>query len=198
MTKTIIGLTGKFCSGKSQVASLFALKGAILINADEIGHLVLHKNVEVKKKLVICFGKDILNNDEIDRAVLREKVFKKDESIDKLNDIVHPELINEIEKTMDSITDGIIVLEAAILFGLGLAAKMDKVVAVKAVDEKCIERAVLKGLTVETAKNILKNQTEQEKIEKRTDFVINNNGTLDDLKEGVEKLWKEIQKVQEV
>ncbi|MBF0252503.1 MAG: dephospho-CoA kinase [Candidatus Omnitrophica bacterium] len=197
MGKTIIGLTGNFCSGKTQVADLLEQKGAFIINADEAGHLLLKKE-KVKEQLIKLFGKEIVRNGEIDRKILRDIVFADKDNVVALNTVVHPALIKDIEEKIERIKDGVVVIEAAILFELGLNKISDIVVTVSTEEKKSIERAAEKGFPAKTAESILKNQISQNSKIELSDFVIDNNGTMNDLKQGVEKLWKKVQKVQKV
>src|SRR4030042_38837 len=94
----VIGLTGGIGSGKSMVAQFLAELGAVIIDADKVGHEVFKPGTEAWREVVAAFGKQILNTKgEIDRKKLGEIVFGNPELLSQLNIITHPK-INEAVK----------------------------------------------------------------------------------------------------
>ena len=107
--KYIVGITGPTGSGKSYVSNLFKSLGAKIINADEIGHDVLINEAR----------EDILNNFKtLERKEIAAIVFNNKESLEKLNSIMHPLIINRILNIIKNET--FVAIDAALLFEAGL------------------------------------------------------------------------------
>jgi len=125
----IIGLTGNIGSGKTFVANIFKKYGCKIIHLDEIGHQVL-QSAECKKELINAFGNEIIDSEgKIDREKLRKVSFKTRENLNKLNSIVHPIMLKSLKnKISRNKNEKVIVLEAALLFELGLDKEMDKII----------------------------------------------------------------------
>ena len=96
MRPVLIGITCGIASGKSTFSRMIQEEGYTVIFSDQIGHEVLMLP-EIKLKLVNAFGQDILVQNKIDRNKLREIVFKDKSNIDKLNKIVHPEILEAMD-----------------------------------------------------------------------------------------------------
>ena len=100
----VIGVTGGIASGKSTVTKFFIDLGAYLIDWDVLGHTVMLPQKRAWKGVVEYFGRDILNEDQtIDRQKLGAIVFKEPEKLQRLNQIVHPEIFKE-DKRLGSVT----------------------------------------------------------------------------------------------
>ena len=99
----VIGLTGGVGSGKSYVAHrLSEMYDAELLIADELGHVVMKKGTKCHEKIVKSFGKDIIGGDgEIDRKKMADIIFKDNEARKRLDDIVHPEVIEYVARYID-------------------------------------------------------------------------------------------------
>src|SRR5258705_7166992 len=93
----VVGLTGGIGSGKSTVAAMLADLGAIVIDADKVGHDVYRPGTEGFRRVVEAFGEAIVAPDgTIDRRILGAKVFADPTELKKLNDLVHPLIGEEI------------------------------------------------------------------------------------------------------
>ncbi len=127
----IIGLTGNIGSGKTFVANIFKKFGCKIIHLDEIGHQVL-QSAECKKELINAFGNEIIDSEgKIDREKLRKVSFETRENLNKLNSIVHPVMLKSLKNKLSrNKNEKVIVLEAALLFELGLDKEMDKIITV--------------------------------------------------------------------
>jgi len=115
----VLGIQGGPASGKSRLAGLLAERGARVIDADRIGHEVLQRP-QVKQALTEAFGREILSRcGAIDRARLAEAAFADEQQLRRLNDIVHPPLLEEIRRRVEGLKEGgdarPIVLDAALL-----------------------------------------------------------------------------------
>lgn len=127
----VIGLTGGVGSGKSTVARIMKEEwGAVLLIADEIGHLAFVPQSESYCRIVEYFGEDILDgNREIDHGRLAAAIFDDDEKRKALNAIVHPFVIAYIRRQLALYreTDAIVVLESAILIESGCVPLCDEI-----------------------------------------------------------------------
>src|SRR4030042_3277322 len=89
----VIGITGNFGTGKTTVSKMLAELGAVLSNADELGHEVIQPDTQAYKEVLAAFGKSILKpNDEVDRSKLGKLMFDDDAALARLNRITHPRI----------------------------------------------------------------------------------------------------------
>ena len=89
----VIGLIGGIGSGKSTVSQFLQELGAVLIDADRVGHEVYQPNTDTWREVVAAFGRQILTpSGDIDREKLGEIVFGNPDSLVRLNRIMHPRL----------------------------------------------------------------------------------------------------------
>lgn len=196
MKRLIIGITGSFGTGKSTVAGYFKSFGAELIDADKIAHKLLKSDKVVFKKLVLLFGKGILDkNNLINRFRLAKIVFDDNKLLGSLNRILHPKIVKIIKKEIQGSAKKTIILDAPLLFEAKLTSLVDKVIVVRTNKQTQIERLLLKAAL--TKKDILKRISAQIPLSEKArlaDFVIDNNGPLTQTKKQVERLrrilWK--------
>jgi len=188
----VIGITGPAGSGKSTVSKIIKnIYGdkASIIDVDRLGHEVL-TYFFIKEKLKENFGEEIFDDDNnISRSKLGEIVFSNKEKLELLNQIVHPEILKKTEQILKEISNknDIIIVDAALLFKIGLDKLCDKIIYVDAPEELRIERlSENRGIPLEKARNIVKSQ---EYINsERCDFKILNIGNFDQLYKETEKI----------
>ncbi|WKC79924.1 dephospho-CoA kinase [Borreliella tanukii] len=127
----IIGITGRIASGKDAASKIISNKyGFYEINADKLGHSVLH---EKKEELVKIFGQKILNTkNEIDRLLIRNLVFNDSGALKKLESISHPIILNKTKKILIQSQSTKILINAALLFKINLEKLCDYIIVVKA------------------------------------------------------------------
>ncbi len=189
--KVVIGLAGNIGAGKTTAAKIFEELGAHYISADEIGWQVLQK---IKGPLSARFGPRIVINDEIDREKLRAIVFQNKEDLNYLNKLSHPLLIEEIQRRIDAVEDGVVVIDAALLFKWPeILQQVDYPILIKAEKNFKEERAGKKGISKEVFNKILSVQEGEDLMSSQVKFVIENNGTLDELKKECRKIYEEIE-----
>lgn len=131
-----IGLTGPTGAGKSYVCDMLRDKGFKIISCDEVAGEITQKGSAVLDTLASEFGSDIINNGELDRALLAKRAFDSKEHTQRLNAIMHPVICEECIKQ----SDGLTVLDAPQLFEAGLEDDCYKVIAVLADKETRINR----------------------------------------------------------
>ncbi|MCD6082878.1 dephospho-CoA kinase [Candidatus Aerophobetes bacterium] len=189
----VLGITGNIGCGKTTVAKMFEKLGAQVIEADKVGHLLL-KRKKVKERLVRAFGRSILDErGEVVRKNLRGIVFKDRKKLTQLNRILHPLMAEEMKKMISSSPRPLIVVDAAVLFEAGWQSLVDKVLVVTSSYETQIRRIKeTTNLSLEELEGIMQAQLPQEEKVKRADYVIENEGSLDELESKVKKLWEEV------
>jgi dephospho-CoA kinase len=173
----IIGVTGTFGSGKSLVVKYL---GKDVINVDKIGHQILEKK---KKDIVKIFGKDIIRNKKVDRKKLGNIVFSDKIKLNKLNKIVHPEMVKSVKEK----AKGNYVIDAALLVQLNLDKLCDKIILVKSNKKIQTERLLNKGYSKTHINNVISEQNKQFK-KLKPDLIIRNVKTKEELKKQV-KQW---------
>ena len=193
-----IGLTGGIGSGKSTVSQMLAELGAFVIDADKVGHEIYLPGKEAWHKVVETFGRDILAADQtIDRKKLGARVFSNDEARKTLNRIVHPLMYQDIDRRIkEKRQEGFsrpIVVEAAILIEANCILLVDLVWVVVANKNAVIERVGLqRGLPAKDTEARITSQLSDAERMKHASLVIENNGSVEDLKKKVTQAWNRI------
>ena len=188
--KTIIGVTGSFAAGKTSVTDEFVLLGAVRIDADSIAHELLAENEDIKSNIREIFGPEVMESGLVNRSKLASEVFSNREKLDKLCGIMHPAILERIRRIISDTDGGVVVVDAPLLFESGLAGEMDMVVVVSASEKIRTKRAVAKGISEETAREIMASQMSPEEKIKMADHVIINDYEFEKIKEGVKKVWQ--------
>ena len=190
---TIIGLAGGSGSGKTTVSRLFSQYNVLPVNTDEIYHNLTSSNTPCLSSIVEEFGDCVLNeHGTLDRKALGAIVFSDQEKLGRLNTISHYYVLCAVRDII-SVAEkqgyiGVMV-DAPLLFESGFDEECDVIVVVTAGREKRLERITARDkISVADATKRIKNQLSDEFLSSRADFIITNNGTLDDLKEQVERV----------
>ena len=193
-----IGLTGGIGSGKSTVSELLAELGAFVIDADKVGHEIYLPGKEAWKQMTAAFGQDILAEDQtVDRKKLGAIVFGSDEARKQLNAIVHPLMFTDIEqriqaKRAEGFTKPIVV-EAAILIEANWTPLADEVWLVETNTGAVIDRiAEQRGMAAKDTEARIASQLSNEERRKHAHLVIQNDGSLEDLKQRVSQAWEKL------
>ena len=203
-----IGLTGGLGSGKTTVAGIFASLGAHVLSADEIARGLMQPGQPVFAAIVKTFGPAVVREDgTLNRAELARLAFEGGR-IEELNAIVHPATIKRQEELVHEITArdpiAIIVVESALIFetrhSRGWRGRFDKLILVRATEEQKIARYVARmfahggdpeQLEADARLRLSKLIADDRKAA-QCDFVILNDGTLDRLRQQVEKVWAKL------
>lgn len=190
-----VGLTGGIASGKSEVSRRLAELGAVLIDADLLAREAVEPGSEGLAEVVRAFGPGILQDDgALDRAALGALVFADPERRDQLNAIVHPRVRARAAELMAAASDeAVVVQDIPLLVETGQAGSFDVVVVVDAPDEVRIRRlAERNGMTPEDAAARMAAQATREERLAAADHVIENSGSLDELRAAVDRLWHDV------
>jgi dephospho-CoA kinase len=190
-----VGLTGGIGAGKSTVADLFSQKGAVVIRSDELARQVIEPQTPGFQQVIDRFGKDIVNAEGyIDRAKLAQIVFKDDAALKDLENIIHPLVRSKTNQIIDQHTsETIIVNEIPLLLEKKMESLFDFLVIVISSEKNRLERLAHRGLTAEQATARMAKQVSDEQRKAAADFLIVNDGNLDQLEADVEKIWQTLQ-----
>ena len=193
----IIGLTGGTGSGKSTVSKFLAHLGAVVIDADKVGHEVFKPGTKAWQEVVDAFGQGIISADgTIDRRKLGEIVFSNPGARAKLNQVMHPLIYKQVKSRMEEYGRkgaAIIIVEAPLLLEVGWKSLVDEVWVTSASEATVIKRLKeQKGLSeAQSLARIRAQLTDEERI-RQVDVVIDTDCALDELKERVEALWRKL------
>jgi dephospho-CoA kinase len=214
-----VGLTGGLASGKSTVANLFARRGVHILNADQIGRELMQPGQPVYDAILAHFHGYpdapplTLADGQLDRSALARYVLSTGK-LNELSRIVHPPVVAEQERRSQLIfaadPDAIVMVESALIFEAeraktapGFSHRFDKLILVTAPEDLRLARYTTRGgkalsaeelaaLEEDGRKRIAKQMTDQEKVP-LCDFVIENSGSLQHLKNEVETILRQLQ-----
>jgi len=195
----ILGLTGSVGTGKSTVASLFKDLGAYIIDWDVVARDVVRPHLKARDGIVQYFGKGVLNEDlTLDRQKLADMVFGDEEKVRKLNQIVHPEVFSEDQRLTQEMRErgenAVVVKDIPLLTKEARGMIVDKIATVSASEEIQLKRLEERGMEMEDARNRIKSQLSLEEKIKFSDFVIYNDGSLEETKRQVEEIYASLVK----
>jgi len=195
----VIGLTGGILSGKSTISQMLAEKGAVIIDADKIGHEVYKPHTKTWQELVDAFGNSILKqNMEIDRKKLGDIVFNDSQALARLNEIVHPQMHSMMREEIERLRgEGVdtVVLEAAVLIEANWTDLVDEVWVALAPEEVAVKRLQNRGgLSEEQARARIRSQLSPEERAKHADVIIDTDCELSQVRAKVAELWQKLHK----
>lgn len=192
-----VGLTGGIGSGKSAVSAELTTHGAVVIDADAIAREVVEPGTPGLARVVAEFGEQVLTEDgRLNRPKLGELVFADESQLSRLNAIVHPLVGERSGQLMEqALADNaeIVVYDVPLLVENGLGPLYDVVVVVDAPDELRVERvATNRGMPREQVWARVRSQADRETRLAAADLVVDNSGSLQDLRDRVSDLWTEL------
>lgn len=195
---TVIGLTGGIASGKSTAAEFLRERGALVIDADLLGHRAYEPGTDAFRMVVEAFGDEIVAVDgRIDRRALGGKVFGKPEALKQLTDIVWPQIRrfaeSDIETTLKADPDRVVVLEAAVLLEAGWEDIGDEIWVITVDRDTAVQRAMSRDGADEAAVQArIDSQLSNEERTAHADVVLDNSGTEDELLALLEAEWQRV------
>ena len=180
----IIGLTGGIGSGKSSAADFFQNEGISVIDTDQLARKVIEKDTSGYSKVVDSFGANILDNDKsIDRAKLREEVFRDNEKRKILESITHPLVRELMVQKISSSTSPYSIIMVPLIFETNSAKNYDRVLVIDCDVEMQLERAMARDEnSADLIKKIIDSQCSRSERLSIANDVIPNNHSIEDLK----------------
>ncbi len=191
----VIGLTGGIGTGKSEVSRILQKLGALVINADCLGHATYRPKTDTWQRIVDTFGEEVVNEEgEINRKRLGEIVFSEPEAKAKLDSITWPEIAKLARRRIESLrsqeTDTI-VFEAAVLIEAGWDSLVDEVWVTYSPRNTVIDRLKKRDrLPTEEINSRINSQVPPGEMSKERQITIDNTSTLEELNARVKFLWE--------
>ena len=193
-----VALTGGIASGKSLVSDLLEIYGCHIVDLDVISREVVLPGTDGLNELVDSFGDSILLSDgSLDRKNLRDVLFKKGRNRAKIEQILHPKILQKMKSSIESFKEGVIVVAIPLLVEKELWGPFDRAVVVDCDVETQLDRLTARENIDNTqAKSMLMAQASREQRFQLADHlptdIIDNNSKISDLKEHVEKLSQKL------
>ena len=190
----IIGLTGGIGSGKTAVSDSFEALGIDVVDADIASRVVVQKGKPCLLKIAQHFGEDILTKEaELDRAKLREIIFKSEEEKNWLESLLHPAIANQIQDELNASKSPYTILVSPLLLETNQKDFCSKILAVDVPVETQVERTLKRdGVSKEQVQAIINSQISRNDRLNLADEVIVNDGTLEDLEIAVKILHEKL------
>jgi len=194
----VIGLTGGIGSGKSTVSRFLSELGAVVLDADKVGHEAYQPGTVAWKEVVAAFGREIVGPDEsIDRKKLGAIVFGDPAALERLNGIMHPRMYDMMAVQIEEYRRQgvkVVVLEAAILLEAGWTSLVDEIWVTLASEPTVVRRVRERtDLPEEQIRSRIRSQLPNEERKKQASVVISNDGSLEELRAKVKELWEGLQ-----
>ncbi|RAL26821.1 dephospho-CoA kinase [Thermoflavimicrobium daqui] len=190
-----VGLTGGIATGKSTVSSMFEDHGAVIIDADQIAREVVEPGSKGAQKVEEEFGEQVFFSDgSLNRAALGEIIFRNQSLRRKLNQILHPLIMDEMElRTQRILKENkhkIVFWDVPLLIEENLTNFVEKVIVVYIPEPVQLKRLMKRNdLTEEEARRRINAQMSIEEKKRYADFLIDNSGTLENTERQVDQIW---------
>ncbi len=194
-----IAVTGSAGSGKSLVCQRFKAIGLVTLDCDVIARQIVEPGMPGFEKIVELFGQKVVGKQgTLDRAGLRNIIMNNSSLRQKMENILHPQIIKEMVFQIENTElrdKNAVVVEVPLLFELGMEKQFDVTIAVAAQDMDLVKRISDRDNVGEKdAQKILDLQMSQQDKMARADYVIFNKGTRSELFDSVDNLFNKIQK----
>jgi dephospho-CoA kinase len=192
----LVGLTGGIGSGKSTVARLLEKRGAVVFDADLLAREAVEPGTAGHAAVIERFGADVLApGGELDREALASIVFADPSARRDLEEIVHPEVRRLFAESSEAYrnTDRVVVFSAPLLVETGMHTAFEILVVVSATVATQIERLMRqRGMSEASIRARIEAQAPLEDKAAVADFLVDNEGTLDELESQVDRLWNDL------
>jgi dephospho-CoA kinase len=194
----VIAVTGGIGSGQSTVCQIFQNLGCKIIDVDIKAKQIIQKDNSLQKELKKAFGSEIFFKDgSLNRKHLAHLAFRDEVKTLELNKIIHPRMVAEVVEEMETARFSqrypLIIVDAALIFEISIEKMFDAVVVVYAKLNERVKR-VMERDDLKRAEVLARVRRQIPLEDKKTwaDFVIDNNGTPDDLKKQVERIFEDL------
>lgn len=190
-----LGVTGGIGSGKTAACRILEELGARVFYADAVAKRLMHEDEGLRGEIIEAFGdKSYDAQGRLDRAHLAAQVFSSEANVKKINALVHPRVHRAFQaEKAQAEKDGVplLVHEAALIYESGADAHLDAVAVVDAPEAVRIARAARRdGVPEKAVRARMGHQLPPTELRRRADYVIENDGTLRDLREQVERVYR--------
>ena len=186
----VIGLTGGIGCGKSLAAQYFAELGALVIDADQLARAAIERGTDGFDEVVALFGDSILKDGNIDRRALGELIFRDPAAKKQLESIIHPFVRREFEEAVASLKgEQVLVYEIPLLVETGAHERFDVVITVESEMENRVARLRGRGMHISEIEGRVAAQATREQRIEVADFLIEKDGSEDELLRQVENIW---------
>lgn len=193
-----IAITGSLGAGKTLVCEIMEELGACIVSTDELVHQLFVTDKECIQKVEALLGQEIKVDHQIDRKKVANIVFSNKEKLDQLETILHPLVFKKMETLYKEACKlgqhKFFVVEVPLLFESGWEFFFDKVITITSDEKLCRKRSLKKGLSRFDYSLRSKRLLPSEQKIKLSDFIIDNSSTIENLKEQLTKIIKEIEK----
>jgi dephospho-CoA kinase len=188
----LIGLTGAVAAGKSEALASLSRLGAATLSSDAVVHELLG-TVEVRERLVERWGAEAASGSTVDRARVGAIVFERPEELAWLESVLHPLVGEKMVAWLETLpaTTKVAVVEVPLLFETQMEGMFDATLSVVASDHARRERARARG--TELLEGRSGRQLTQEEKAARATFVVENDGSVEDLERRLSELWPELE-----
>ncbi len=193
----LIGLTGNYGMGKSTVLSMFEKLGSTILDTDKIVESLLTEKDVLEKIRGLLGDKVFDKNGSLNKRKVADLIFKNNKLRYLLENILHPLVFERIEFFLVKINkkDEIILIAVPLLYEIGYEERFDRTITVYTQEETALNRLEKEGITREEALLRLKAQLPIEDKTRRSDFAIDNNGTIEETMSQVNKIYKKLREV---
>lgn len=194
-----VGLTGNYGMGKSSVLEKFKALGAVTIDADGIVDGLLKKE-PVLERIRGALGDEVFLEDGcLDRAKVADLIFKDERKRDILEGILHPLVYDEIEELLEGEEkagggDRVVVVEIPLMFEKGQVERFQRIITVHAEESVVFQRLGEKGIGREKAEERLRTQMDIDEKMRRSDFVVDNSGPMEEMAAQVREIYSKLLK----
>ncbi len=195
-----IAVTGGLSAGKTTVCQVFKELGAYVISADEIVHQLLSLGTDIAKQVIHLLGPDIIDGKELNRSKIAAKVFSKPELLAALEKIIHPAVFDEIEQHYKQASTEkkhpLFIAEIPLLFEAEGETHFDCIISVESAENLCRQRFEKQThLPPQEFDQRMNRQIAPKLKTSRAHYTIQNNGTLEQLKQNVKTLYTQLTQV---
>ena len=192
----LVCVTGGLGSGKSTLSALLARRGAVVVDADELARRALDPGTTAYAQVCDLFGDEVVKPDgQLDRAAIAARVFSDESKRRALESILHPEVFRGLVETLEKHKDSqdVVVFDAPLTVETGFHRECDVVVVVSASLGAQVARATRdRDLTEEEARARIAAQLPAAQREAVADFVVRNDGSLEELQREADTIWEEL------
>lgn len=193
-----VGLTGGIGSGKSTIASLFTELGVPVYDADEIARQLTAPGQPALAEIGMVFGEQVISEENtLDRAELRRRIFSDADERRRLEAILHPRVYHTLEHLTEQNTDTTYVIWVVpLLLETNAVGRVDRVLVIDCPEHLQISRASTRdGLDTDQVLQIMQQQIERTERLKRADDILENDSDIEKARQQVKKLHQQYQKL---